>query len=93
MEAFDINDCANDVYEHNFGHRPLQASSIISSSFSSPTCPNDSCLDSCRVTFRVSRPRSSTNMERTPGLCPHLASLTLAKVLCVCVCWEGKGDM
>ncbi|CAA6672688.1 unnamed protein product [Spirodela intermedia] len=24
MEAFDINDCANDVYEHNFGHRPFQ---------------------------------------------------------------------
>ncbi|OEL20854.1 hypothetical protein BAE44_0018125 [Dichanthelium oligosanthes] len=25
VEAFDINDVANDVYEHNFGHRPCQA--------------------------------------------------------------------
>jgi tRNA (cytosine38-C5)-methyltransferase len=24
VEAFDINDKANDVYEHNFGHRPHQ---------------------------------------------------------------------
>lgn len=24
VEAFDINDAANDVYEHNFGHRPYQ---------------------------------------------------------------------
>lgn len=24
VEAFDINDRANDVYEHNFGHRPYQ---------------------------------------------------------------------
>ncbi|KAL5559298.1 hypothetical protein UlMin_035509 [Ulmus minor] len=24
VEAFDINDKANDVYEHNFGHRPYQ---------------------------------------------------------------------
>ncbi|VAH77483.1 unnamed protein product [Triticum turgidum subsp. durum] len=24
VEAFDINDVANDVYEHNFGHRPSQ---------------------------------------------------------------------
>lgn len=24
VEAFDINDRANDVYEHNFGHRPCQ---------------------------------------------------------------------
>ncbi|KAF5743297.1 hypothetical protein HS088_TW09G01363 [Tripterygium wilfordii] len=24
VEAFDINDKANDVYEHNFGHRPCQ---------------------------------------------------------------------
>ncbi|XP_031091607.1 tRNA (cytosine(38)-C(5))-methyltransferase 2 [Ipomoea triloba] len=24
LEAFDINDVANDVYEHNFGHRPHQ---------------------------------------------------------------------
>ncbi|CAH9122196.1 unnamed protein product [Cuscuta epithymum] len=24
VEAFDINDVANDVYEHNFGHRPRQ---------------------------------------------------------------------
>ncbi|KAK4401133.1 tRNA (cytosine(38)-C(5))-methyltransferase 2 [Sesamum angolense] len=26
VEAFDINDVANDVYEHNFGHRPHQVS-------------------------------------------------------------------
>jgi len=24
LEAFDINEVANDVYEHNFGHRPSQ---------------------------------------------------------------------
>ncbi|KAK3004853.1 hypothetical protein RJ639_018946 [Escallonia herrerae] len=24
VEAFDINDTANDVYQHNFGHRPFQ---------------------------------------------------------------------
>lgn len=24
VEAFDINDVANDVYKHNFGHRPHQ---------------------------------------------------------------------
>lgn len=24
VEAFEINDTANDVYEHNFGHRPYQ---------------------------------------------------------------------
>lgn len=24
VEAFDINDRANDVYEYNFGHRPCQ---------------------------------------------------------------------
>lgn len=24
MEAFEINDRANDVYQHNFGHRPYQ---------------------------------------------------------------------
>lgn len=24
VEAFDINDRANDVYQHNFGHRPSQ---------------------------------------------------------------------
>lgn len=24
VEAFDINDKANDVYQHNFGHRPYQ---------------------------------------------------------------------
>ncbi|KAH0698422.1 hypothetical protein KY289_015904 [Solanum tuberosum] len=24
VEAFDINDVANDVYQHNFGHRPFQ---------------------------------------------------------------------
>lgn len=28
VEAFDINDVANDVYEHNFGHRPYQVQSI-----------------------------------------------------------------
>jgi site-specific DNA-cytosine methylase len=26
LEAFDINEVANDVYEHNFGHRPSQVS-------------------------------------------------------------------
>ena len=26
VEAFDINEVANDVYEHNFGHRPSQVS-------------------------------------------------------------------
>lgn len=29
VEAFDINDTANDVYEHNFGHRPHQVSLLI----------------------------------------------------------------
>ncbi|XP_031394276.1 tRNA (cytosine(38)-C(5))-methyltransferase 2-like [Punica granatum] len=24
VEAFDINDTTNDVYDHNFGHRPFQ---------------------------------------------------------------------
>lgn len=24
VEAFEINDVANDVYQHNFGHRPHQ---------------------------------------------------------------------
>lgn len=24
VEAFDINDVANDVYQHNFAHRPFQ---------------------------------------------------------------------
>jgi hypothetical protein len=24
VEAFDINDVTNDVYEHNFGHHPCQ---------------------------------------------------------------------
>lgn len=24
VEAFDINEVANDVYEHNFGHRPSE---------------------------------------------------------------------
>lgn len=24
VEAFEINDIANDVYQHNFGHRPCQ---------------------------------------------------------------------
>ncbi|KAJ8751714.1 hypothetical protein K2173_025885 [Erythroxylum novogranatense] len=33
VEAFDINDKANDVYEHNFGHRPYQGNiqSLIAS--------------------------------------------------------------
>lgn len=26
VEAFEINDVANDVYQHNFGHRPHQVS-------------------------------------------------------------------
>lgn len=29
VEAFDINDVANDVYEHNFGHRPCQVVSLV----------------------------------------------------------------
>ncbi|EPS73272.1 hypothetical protein M569_01482, partial [Genlisea aurea] len=29
VEAFDINEVANDVYEHNFGHRPYQANFIF----------------------------------------------------------------
>lgn len=29
VEAFDINDVANDVYEHNLGHRPHQVSASI----------------------------------------------------------------
>ena len=30
VEAFDINDVANDVYEHNFGgHRPYQVRSAL----------------------------------------------------------------
>lgn len=29
IEAFDINDVANDVYEHNFGHRPCQVAVLI----------------------------------------------------------------
>ena len=24
VQAFEINDTANDVYQHNFGHRPYQ---------------------------------------------------------------------
>jgi tRNA (cytosine38-C5)-methyltransferase len=28
VEAFDINDVANDVYERNFGHRPCQVRSV-----------------------------------------------------------------
>jgi tRNA (cytosine38-C5)-methyltransferase len=32
LEAFDINDVANDVYEHNFGHRPSQVSVLNSGS-------------------------------------------------------------
>ena len=31
VEAFDINDKANDVYQHNFGHRPFQ---VLSDGFS-----------------------------------------------------------
>ena len=27
VEAFEINDIANDVYQHNFGHRPSQVCS------------------------------------------------------------------
>lgn len=30
VEAFDINDTANDVYQHNFGHRPYQVPSLFS---------------------------------------------------------------
>jgi site-specific DNA-cytosine methylase len=33
VEAFEINEIANDVYEHNFGHRPNQVSSVCCSSF------------------------------------------------------------
>lgn len=29
VEAFEINDVANDVYQHNFGHRPHQVSSCF----------------------------------------------------------------
>lgn len=29
VEAFDINDKANDVYQHNFGHRPYQVFSFF----------------------------------------------------------------
>jgi hypothetical protein len=29
VEAFDINDKANDVYQHNFGHRPYQVCLFI----------------------------------------------------------------
>lgn len=31
LEAFDINEVANDVYEHNFGHRPSQVSILAQS--------------------------------------------------------------
>lgn len=35
VEAFDINNVANDVYQHNFGHRPYQVFlSLFSSSCS-----------------------------------------------------------
>lgn len=30
VEAFDINEVANDVYEHNFGHRPNQVLALVS---------------------------------------------------------------
>jgi len=30
VEAFDINDKANDVYEYNFGHRPYQVWALSS---------------------------------------------------------------
>ena len=29
VEAFEINDMANDVYEYNFGHRPNQVTTVI----------------------------------------------------------------
>jgi len=29
VEAFEINDTANDVYQHNFGHRPFQVSFVV----------------------------------------------------------------
>lgn len=29
VEAFEINDRANDVYQHNFGHRPYQVFSLV----------------------------------------------------------------
>jgi hypothetical protein len=29
VEAFDINDMANDVYELNFGHRPCQVRRVL----------------------------------------------------------------
>lgn len=32
VEAFEINDSANDVYQHNFKHRPYQVSSLFSNS-------------------------------------------------------------
>lgn len=37
VEAFDINDVANDVYEHNFGHRPYQVGPSFLSCFISMT--------------------------------------------------------
>ncbi|URE27713.1 C-5 cytosine-specific DNA methylase [Musa troglodytarum] len=39
VEAFDINNIANDVYEHNFGHRPFQVPRL---SFSFPSIPRNS---------------------------------------------------
>ncbi|RRT61799.1 hypothetical protein BHE74_00044475 [Ensete ventricosum] len=39
VEAFDINNIANDVYEHNFGHRPFQAKRKPLS-FRNPSCNN-----------------------------------------------------
>lgn len=29
VEAFEINNIANDVYQHNFGHRPYQVCSFF----------------------------------------------------------------
>lgn len=34
VEAFDINDVANDVYELNFGHRPCQVRSALTPKYS-----------------------------------------------------------
>jgi hypothetical protein len=36
VEAFDINDVANDVYERNFGHRPCQVRAVPQKSMRSP---------------------------------------------------------
>lgn len=43
VQAFDINDTANDVYEHNFGHRPCQVrwflGVLLDSGRAQPTAP------------------------------------------------------